>query len=313
MTHKEKAAEVLVAPEAAEQKADATIIRGMVVPVNGLRALSMVDTMRSVGLGPLKDIDLSPDGKLRRYRIEGDKAGSANGWYVLHAHPILAGAFGSWKTGESHNWREVRDRLPTRQEREALRQQMQAAQAARVIEQAAVHEQARKKAERLWQRARPASNAHPYLQRKRVPAIGLRLLRDMLLIAARDAAGTLHTLQFIGPDGAKRFLTGGRISGCYYAMGRPAGVLLLCEGYATGATLHQATGYAVAVAFNCGNLPAVARALRAKFPELRIVVCADDDARTPGNPGLMRAQEAARAVGGVVVAPRFVGGAHGGV
>ena len=313
MTHKEKAAEVLVAPEAAEQKADATIIRGMVVPVNGLRALSMVDTMRSVGLGPLKDIDLSPDGKLRRYRIEGDKAGSANGWYVLHAHPILAGAFGSWKTGESHNWREVRDRLPTRQEREALRQHMQAAQAARVIEQAAVHEQARKKAERLWQRARPASNAHPYLQRKRVPAIGLRLLRDMLLIAARDAAGTLHTLQFIGPDGAKRFLTGGRISGCYYAMGRPAGVLLLCEGYATGATLHQATGYAVAVAFNCGNLPAVARALRAKFPELRIVVCADDDARTPGNPGLMRAQEAARAVGGVVVAPRFVGGANGGV
>lgn len=313
MTHKEKAAEVLVAPEAAEQKADATIIRGMVVPVNGLRALSMVDTMRSVGLGPLKDIDLSPDGKLRRYRIEGDKAGSANGWYVLHAHPILAGAFGSWKTGESHNWREVRDRLPTRQEREALRQQMQAAQAARVIEQAAVHEQARKKAERLWQRARPASNAHPYLQRKRVPAIGLRLLRDMLLIAARDAAGTLHTLQFIGPDGAKRFLTGGRISGCYYAMGRPAGVLLLCEGYATGATLHQATGYAVAVAFNCGNLSAVARALRAKFPELRIVVCADDDARTPGNPGLMRAQEAARAVGGVVVAPRFAGGAHGGV
>ena len=313
MTHKEKAAEVLVAPEAAEQKADATIIRGMVVPVNGLRALSMVDTMRSVGLGPLKDIDLSPDGKLRRYRIEGDKAGSANGWYVLHAHPILAGAFGSWKTGESHNWREVRDRLPTRQEREALRQQMQAAQAARVIEQAAVHEQARKKAERLWHRARPAPNAHPYLQRKRVPAIGLRLLRDMLLIAARDAAGTLHTLQFIGPDGAKRFLTGGRISGCYYAMGRPAGVLLLCEGYATGATLHQATGYAVAVAFNCGNLPAVARALRAKFPELRIVVCADDDARTPGNPGLMRAQEAARAVGGVVVAPRFVGGANGGV
>lgn len=75
----------------------------------------------------------------------------------------------------------------------------------------------------------------------------------------------LHTLQFILPDGSKRFLSGGRISGCYYAMGRPAGVLLLCEGYATGATLHQATGHAVAVAFNCGNLPVVARALRAKF------------------------------------------------
>lgn len=310
MTYKEKAAGVLDAPEAAEQKTDRAIIRGMVVPVNGARSLSMRDTMRFVGLEPFKAIDLVPDGKLRRFRVRGDKAGSANGWYVLHDHPILAGAFGSWKTGESHNWREVRDKPPTRQEREQLRQAMQAAQAARVIELAAVHEQAREKAERLWQRARPATNAHPYLERKRIAAIGIRRLRDMLLIPARDAGGTLHTLQFIGPDGAKRFLSGGRIAGCYYAMGRPAGVLLLCEGYATGATLHQATGQAVAVAFNCGNLPAVARALRAKFPALRIVVCADDDARTPGNPGVTRAHEAARAVGGLVVVPQFAGGAH---
>jgi len=310
MTHKEKAAGVLEAPEAAEQKTGRAIIGGMVVPVNGARALSMLDAMRSVALGPFKDIDLVPDGKLRRYRVEGDKAGSANGWFVLHSHPILAGAFGSWKTGESHNWREVRDRPPTRQEREQLRQAMQAAQSARVVEQAAVHEQARQKADRLWQRARPATNMHPYLERKRIAAIGIRRLRDMLLIPARDAGGTLHTLQFIGPDGAKRFLSGGRIAGCYYAMGRPAGVLLLCEGYATGATLHQATGHAVAVAFNCGNLPAVARALRAKFPALRILVCADDDARTPGNPGVTRAQDAARAVGGAVVVPRFAGGGH---
>lgn len=305
MTHEEKAAGVLEAPGAADQKTDRAIIRGMVAPVNGLRSLTMLDTMRSVGLGPLKDIDLVADGGIHRYRVVGDKSGSANGWYVLHDQPILAGAFGSWKTGESHNWREVRDKPPTRQEREQLRQAMQATQAARVVELAAVHEQAREKATRLWQRARPATNAHPYLERKRIAAIGIRRLRDMLLIPARDAGGTLHTLQFIGPDGAKRFLSGGRIAGCYYAMGRPAGVLLLCEGYATGATLFQATGQAVAVAFNCGNLPAVARALRVKFPALRIVVCADNDARTPGNPGATRAQEAARAVGGLVAVPRF--------
>lgn len=310
MTHKEKAAGVLVAPEAAEQKTDRLIIRGGGVPVNVVRADSMLRAMLSAGLEPFKDMDIVPDGKLRRYRVRGDRPGSANGWYVLHAQPILAGAFGSWKTGESHNWREVRARPPTQQEREQLRQAMQAAQAARVIEQAAVHEQAREKAERLWRRARPATNAHPYLERKRIAAIGIRRLRDMLLIPARDSGGMLHTLQFIGPDGSKRFLSGGRIAGCYYAMGRPAGVLLLCEGYATGATLHQATGHAVAVAFNCGNLPAVARALRAKFPMLRILVCADNDMRTPGNPGVTRAQEAARAVGGAVVVPRFAGGGH---
>ena len=311
MTQKEKAAGVLPAPDAAIQKSSRVIIVGNLGRVNGAsQGASMLQSMQMAGLAPAKVLDLVPDGKLRRYRVEGDKAGSANGWYVLHEHPIMAGAFGSWKTGESHNWREVRQKPPTAREREQLRQAMQAAQAARVVEQAAVHEQARAKAERLWQRALPAVNSHPYLQRKHIAAIGIRRLRDMLLIPARDSGGVLHTLQFISPDGSKRFLSGGRIAGCYYAMGRPAGVLLLCEGYATGATLHQATGHAVAVAFNCGNLPAVARALRAKFPMQRILVCADNDMRTPGNPGVTRAQEAARAVGGAVVVPRFAEGGY---
>ena len=312
MTHKEKAAGVVPTPEAAIQKTDRVIIVGNLGRVNAAeQGASMLQAMQMAGLAPAKALDLVPDGKLRRYRVEGDKGGSTNGWYVLHSHPILAGAFGSWKTGESHNWHEVRAKPPTQAERDALRKHLQAAQAARVIEQDRVHGEARAKAERLWRMARPATNAHPYLERKRIGAIGIRQLRDMLLIPARDANGTLHTLQFISPDGSKRFLSGGRIAGCYYAMGRPAGSLLLCEGYATAATVFQATGEATAVAFNAGNLPTVARALRAKFPRLRIVVCADNDAATPGNPGLTKATEAARAVGGFVAVPRFEGARHG--
>ena len=312
MNHKEKAAGVVPTPEAAIQKTDRVIIVGNLGRVNaGEQGASMLQAMQATGLAPAKALDLVPDGKLRRYRVEGDKGGSTNGWYVLHSHPILAGAFGSWKTGESHNWHEVRAKPPTQAERDALRKHLQAAHAARVVEQARVHAEAQAKAARLWRQARPATNAHPYLERKRIGAIGIRQLRDMLLIPARDAAGTLHTLQFISPDGSTRFLSGGRIAGCYYAMGRPAGSLLLCEGYATAATVFQATGEATAVAFNAGNLPTVARALRAKFPRLRIVVCADNDAATPGNPGLTKATEAARAVGGFVAVPRFEVVRHG--
>ena len=307
MTDKEKAAGALQAPKAAIEKSDRPIIKRQPDRVN----MPMLQAMQLAGLAPAKALELVPDGKLRRYRVDGDKAGSTNGWYVLHGHPILAGAFGSWKTGESHNWHEAGAAPPTPAERAAMQRHMQAAQAARVIEQDRVHGEARAKAERLWRMARPATNAHPYLERKRIGAIGIRQLRDMLLIPARDANGTLHTLQFISPDGSKRFLSGGRIAGCYYAMGRPAGSLLLCEGYATAATVFQATGEATAVAFNAGNLPTVARALRAKFPRLRIVVCADNDAATPGNPGLTKATEAARAVGGFVAVPRFEGVRHG--
>lgn len=249
------------------------------------------------------------DGKLTRYRVEGDKAGSKNGWAVFYSHPAPAGAFGSWKTGESHTWHEASTRQATPAERGELQRQLRAAQSARAAEQIAVHTSARQRAAKLWTMARPATNAHPYLQRKAVHAYGIRQLRDMLLIPARDVHGELHTLQFITPDGTKRFLTGGRIVGCYFAIGKPRDMLLLAEGLATGSTLHQATGAAVAVCFNCGNLLPVAKALRGKFPRMRLIVCADNDSHTPGNPGVTHARAAARAVGGFLAVPAFKGGA----
>jgi putative DNA primase/helicase len=260
----------------------------------------------AAGLAPSGDLTLTGDGKLQRYRIEGDKAGSRNGWAVLYSHPMLAGAFGSWKTGESHTWCEKRsDKPPTPAERAELQRQMKAAQEARAAELANVQASARQRAAKLWATAHPATNAHPYLQRKQIGAYGIRQLRDMLVIAARDVNGELHTLQFISPDGSKRFLTGGRIVGCYFAIGRPVDSLLMCEGLATASTLHRATGRAVAVAFNCGNLVAVAKVLRMKFPTLRLIVCADNDFQTPGNPGVTHARAAARAVGGYLAVPKF--------
>ena len=44
----------------------------------------------------------------------------------------------------------------------------------------------------------------------------------------------------------------------------------------------------------------LAQALRRKFPDAEILVCADNDTETPGNPGLTRAREAAAAVGGLI-------------
>ena len=267
---------------------------------------TILDAMRAAGLAPAKELDLRDDGKLTRYRVEGDKSGSRNGWAVLHSQPVMAGAFGSWKTGESHTWRVATTTPQTPAERAELSQRIKAMHDAREAEQVAVHASAADRAAKLWARAHPATNAHPYLQRKRVPAIGIRALRDMLVIPARDVAGTLQTLQFISGDGSKRFLSGGRTKGCYCAMGRPVDSLLLCEGYATAATLYEATGAAVAACFSCGNLLPVALALRGKFPKLRLIVCADNDHQTPGNPGVRHAKAAARAVGGFVAVPQFV-------
>jgi len=266
----------------------------------------MIDAMHAAGLAPAKMIDMVGDGKLIRYQIEGDKPGSRNGYFVFHSHPVAAGAFGSWKTGATHTWRQAKTTPQTPAERAHVQRQVRAMQQARATELVAVQASARERAEQLWGRAWPATNAHPYLQRKAVHAYGIRQLRDMLVVPARDVHGVLHTLQFVGADGAKRFLTGGRIQGCYFAIGsKPFDQILLAEGLATGSTLHQATGAAVAVCFNCGNLLAVARALREKYPMLRLVVCADNDVATPGNPGLTHGRAAALAVGGFLAVPRF--------
>lgn len=258
----------------------------------------------AAGLTPAKDLDLV-DGKLVRFRVEGDKPGSRNGWAVWYSGPVSAGAFGSWRTGHSETWRDSAAAALTREQQLAHRQQLRVLQRARHDQALMAAAVAREKAARLWAIARPATDAHPYLGAKRVHAYGIRQLGERLLVPLRDTEGTLHSLQFIGPDGDKRFLTGGRVRGCYFSIGRPTRELLLGEGLATCATLFEATGSAVAVCFNCGNLEHVARALRAKFPRLRLVVCADNDRATPGNPGLTHAAAAAKAVGGFLAVPHF--------
>lgn len=263
-----------------------------------------IDALAAAGLTMHKGGAVA-DGKLHRYRVDSDKSGSKNGWYVLHLDDKPFGAFGSWKTGQSETWTPVSFQTMSQVERKALAARMVEARQARDTEQAAVQASARKRAHDLWEKAQPACGNHAYLVRKAVPAYGIRLLRQQLVVPLRDVDGTLHSLQFIGADGRKTFLTGGRKRGCYCAIGKPDGALCICEGYATGASIYQATGHATAVAFDAGNLEPVARALRGKFPRLRLILCADNDTATAGNPGLRYAEAAARAVGGFLAVPLF--------
>ena len=126
------------------------------------------------------------------------------------------------------------------------------------------------------------------------------------LLVPLYAGGVLVNLQRIAPDGGKRFLFGGRIKGAYSPMGRitPDKPLCICEGWATGATLHE-SGYTVACAMNAGNLKPVALALRAEYHTAEIIIAGDDDRQTEGNPGRAAANAAAAACGGLVTFPEW--------
>lgn len=128
-----------------------------------------------------------------------------------------------------------------------------------------------------------------------------------IAVPLRDIAGALWALQVIQDNGTKLFPKYGRKSGCFHLMGDLAAdkPLAVGEGYATMATVHEATGWTAVVALDAGNLMPVCRALREKYPGQRLVVTGDDDRDKDDNPGRTKAQEAAKAVGAVVALPQF--------
>lgn len=261
--------------------------------------------MAEHGLQPGEVVD---DGKLHRFDGPDEKRGKRSAWYVLHADGLPAGSFGDWRTGLSETWCAKSDRAMTDAERQAHRQRIDQAKAEAAAERAKVAEDAAVKCVELWNIAANVDGGHAYIERKGIKPAGAKQLRDALLIPLRDTDGELRSLQFIQPDGSKRFKTGGTVAGCYCAIGGkpgPDAPLLVCEGWATACSLHDTTGYPVAAAMNAGNLLAVARALRAKLPDVPMLMCADDDIETDGNPGLTKAREAAEAIGALLAVPDF--------
>ncbi|OFW87510.1 MAG: hypothetical protein A3J37_07260 [Alphaproteobacteria bacterium RIFCSPHIGHO2_12_FULL_45_9] len=248
-----------------------------------------------------------PDGKLHRFYVEGDRQGSLNGWYVFYVDGLAAGAFGSWKTGNKYIWCIKADHNLSHTERIQFKQRMEEIKSVREAEEIAKRKVARDKALYIWENSSPAPDSHLYLVRKKVRNHGLRINKKALIIPIRDNVGQLHSLQFIDADGNKRFLSGGRKKGCYFVIGNPIDILCICEGYATAASIHDATGSAVAVAFDAGNLKSVALALRSKFPQIEITLCADNDADSPVNIGLNKAREAAMAVSASLAIPPITG------
>ena len=241
------------------------------------------------------------DGAIHRFSPSG-RRGDKSGWYVIRTDAIAAGAFGDWRAGFQSTWCAKLDSTMTPAELDTHRQRIKAMRAQRDADEADLRKHEAQKAVTRWQAA-STPGEHPYLSLKGIGACGSRQDGQTLLIPLRDTAGRLHSLQTITPDGEKRFK--GRMKGCYHAMGKPVDRLVIAEGFATGVTIHEATGWPVAVAFNAGNLELVATALHKAYPALTLVIAADDDHLTPGNPGMTAAKQAALAVGGFVVAPRF--------
>lgn len=252
---------------------------------------------------------LEADGVLHRCGTI-DKPRELDGAYKAHLDEPASLWWRNWRTGDEGTHTLKAEKEMSRAERKALKERIEAARREAEAEQAGRFAAAASRASQIWSLAPPATDAHVYLRRKGVRSFGLRVASDGRLIVpvldAFDDRG--QSLQYIAANGEKRFLSGGKTAGGCFALrakdGRVDGPLLICEGYATAASLRMATGHAVIMAFNAGNLAEVARTMRQRFPEREIVLCADNDEGgekpdgTPCNVGVEAARKAAAAVGG---------------
>lgn len=257
--------------------------------------------------------DIEADGILHRFHIPGDKPRTLNGWYVLYPDGIPAGEFGSWKSGIQASWCHKPATQLSADEKKAIYDRRIAAQKAREAETEANQAAAAEEAAVIWDAAEPAES-HPYTDRKGIKPFCARVgawqnhpERDVLILPVMSGK-RIHSLQGIFPDGSRRFLAGGAIKGNYMRLRKDDDsndTIIICEGYSTGVSIYDATQTPVIVAFSAGNLMAVAKKVRKLLPASTIIIAADNDRFTDGNPGLTNAQSAGREISARVAYPQF--------
>jgi putative DNA primase/helicase len=209
------------------------------------------------------------------------------------------GVFGDWRTGEQHIWQSGSKPIP--------KEVIIKAQLLAKKERDEDYSRAANLAQKRFEAAKDADPNHPYLVAKKVKGHGLKQVGNLLMVPVYSVLGKMQSLQTIDTDGKKQFMSGGKMSGgCHMIgmidQGRPA---IICEGYATGASIHEADGNFVVISFTSWNLKEVAMEFHKMLPEHPIIIAGDDDWMTPGNPGKTAAIEAAKAVSGRYLLPQF--------
>lgn len=251
------------------------------------------------------------DGKIHRLG-HSCKAGSDDAsYYLFRSSPVPFGFVGCWRCGDHDLWNGLGRKLTA--EEKALLDEANKLSAQQLKEQQLAISEGVTTAYRELDFCPPD---HPYLVKKRIKPHGAKVRNGILLIALQDVSGRIWSGQGIAAEPhpalggkTKMFEPGGRTKGCFYLIGdlKEAPQVLLCEGYATACTLHEATGLTVVAAMSANNLEPVAKAIRNAFPRLSITVCSDSDRHTKGNPGETAAEAASLSVGGAFAVPDFKG------
>lgn len=239
------------------------------------------DFLADVECAPAAGETIVADDKRNRYKISGDK--KKDGIYQLK----ISGDFGvGWvrnhREGVTHKWHSKVRRKLSAEEKKQVKDRIEAEQHEKEGQQREAEQKTAHRAKLMWMRAH-AEGTTEYITRKKIKAIGCKYSYGTLVIPVY-IDNEISSLQFISPNGEKKFLKDGRIKGGYAPIADKdddKSTIIICEGFATGCSIRMATNFPVVCAFNAGNLIDAAEVMRKRNPEAKIIIAADNDYWTP--------------------------------
>ncbi len=271
---------------------------------------SVLNQLRSIGL--IIDNFEYDTNSVIRCKAEGDTGKKLSGWYRIFSviskkgNTYYVGSYGNWKNAgipEGGLTIKYEGEALSADEQKAIQEKQREAQRASEKERRLKAEEAAKRATDIWE-GLPSDGYSEYLKKKKVAGFGVRFSRGSVVIPLKNASDKLVGLQFIYAGGDKKFLTGTAKSEAFHLMGEilPESSLVIAEGYATAASIHMATGYPVAIAFDAGNIIKVTKVLRKAYPQQALLIAADDDSNQKG---VESARKAASKTKALIVLPAF--------
>lgn len=283
--------------------------------------IEFIQALETRGCFLAKGERIVPDDTIRRVKIEGDKNGKRSLSYqlgVLDGRAI--GWFRNFKEGVTHSFKSGSFTKMSDFEYRLYKEKIKKQREDQLKQRQVRWNKTAEYAEKLFADAPLAGPSNPYLELKKIEPYNVKQQGMALLVPIQDIFGKLWNIQRIFPSGSKVYLKEGRINGLFFQLGRdlPHDKIVICEGFATGCSIFEATGRSLPVycALQATNLILVAQNIRNHYPNAKIVIAADNDRFTknykgdPWNPGLEYAKKAAQAVGGEVVFPSFPNAAN---
>ena len=268
------------------------------------------------------DQQIIVDHKLHRYSRDEDKT-KRDEWYIAFQSVTASGdywvcIFGSWSDNATHTYKSWSRETCSPEENILRKDLLEIARQANDQQRREKHECVAIEAKDIWLSCSydPTAEQTAYPKRKGIKPLGVAYTQyrgmPAMVIPIRNITGSLRSLQFIYLDHdnkfGKRYLAGGEVSNNFFNFGhldQLTNKIYITEGYATGASIHEATGAEVVVAFDCHNLKAVTRLIKDHHPHAEIIIAGDDDRNTPGNPGRKAAEAIAKELGLRTIFPQF--------